>query len=100
MRWFGLAVWAAILFATSLASAAPVSDVLGACDKLAKQGQCSYTINDKNGDISGCTKSSSCFYCPNDGKRQCFQVRQGDTRPVPGPDRLLNTLVEQPRSRR
>lgn len=56
------------------AVAAPVKKVLSACDRTSG---CNYTINDKNGDISGCSQQSgTCFYCPNDGKRQCFAVRQ------------------------
>ncbi len=52
----------------------PDQEVLGACDNTAG---CSYSINDKTGDISGCSKTSGkCFYCPNDGKRQCFAIRQ------------------------
>lgn len=65
------------------AVAAPVKKVLSACDRTSG---CNYTINDKNGDISGCSQQSgTCFYCPNDGKRQCFAVRQlpqGGRRPV------------------
>jgi hypothetical protein len=59
------------------ASAASVDDVTAACDNMAaaKAGSCSYTIN-KAGDINGCSEHS-CFYCPNDGKRECFAVRQG-----------------------
>lgn len=56
------------------AEAAPIKKVLGACDNTPG---CSYSISDKTGDISGCsTQSGKCFYCPNDGKRQCFAVRQ------------------------
>lgn len=65
------------------AGAAPVKKVLSACDRTSG---CNYTINDKNGDISGCSQQSgTCFYCPNDGKRQCFAVRQppqGGQRPA------------------
>src|SRR5262245_8265981 len=65
------------------AHAAPIKDVLSACDKTAG---CSYSINDKTGDISGCsTKSGKCFYCPNDGKKECFAVRrlpQGTEKPI------------------
>lgn len=59
------------------ASAASVDDVTAACDKMAaeKSGSCGYTIN-KAGDINGCSQNS-CFYCPNDGKRECIAVRQG-----------------------
>jgi hypothetical protein len=52
-----------------VAQAAPVNDVLGACDRTAG---CDYKTN-KAGDISGCSKQA-CFYCPNDGKRECFGV--------------------------
>jgi hypothetical protein len=56
------------------AEAAPIKKLLGACDNTPG---CSYSINDKTGDISGCSKTSGkCFYCPNDGKRQCFAIRQ------------------------
>jgi hypothetical protein len=64
----------ALLALSTGAAAAPVKKVLGACDNTPG---CNYSINDKNGDISGCsTKSGTCFYCPNDGKRQCFAVRK------------------------
>lgn len=49
--------------------AADAGAVLGACDRTAG---CNYTQN-KAGDISGCS-SQACFYCPADGKRQCFGV--------------------------
>lgn len=66
------------------AEAAPIKKVLSACDKTSG---CNYTINDKNGDISGCSRQSgTCFYCPNDGKRQCFAVRQV---PPPGKKPVL-----------
>lgn len=71
------------------ADAAPIKKVLGACDNTPG---CSYSINDKTGDVSGCsTQSGKCFYCPNDGKRECFAVRRvpvGGQRPV-----LLNEGV-------
>jgi hypothetical protein len=86
---FSGAITLAALAFSSEAAAAPVKKVLGACDNTPG---CNYSINDKNGDISGCsTKSGTCFYCPNDGKRQCFAVRQLPTagkRPV-----LLNGEV-------
>lgn len=52
------------------AHAASVNDVLGACDRTPG---CGYSQNKKNGDVSGCSKNA-CFYCPADGKRQCFSV--------------------------
>lgn len=66
------------------ANAAPIKKVLGACDNTPG---CNYKKNKKNGDISGCsTTSGKCFYCPNDGKKQCFaigrQLLQGDKLPV------------------
>lgn len=74
---FAIAAVAAALAgigAVGEAHATPIKKVLGACDNTPG---CGYSINDKNGDISGCsTKSGKCFYCPNDGKRQCFAVRQ------------------------
>ena len=62
-----------LCFAVSTgASAAPIKKVLGACDNTPG---CDYSINKKNGDISGCSKKSGkCFYCPNDGKKQCFAI--------------------------
>ncbi len=88
-----LMMFAAMLLATFglgvEADAAPIKKVLGACDNTPG---CSYSINDKTGDISGCsTQSGKCFYCPNDGKRQCMAVRRLPTsgkRPV-----LLNEDV-------
>lgn len=54
------------------AYAAPIKKVLAACDRTPG---CGYSIDDKTGDIAGCSKKSGkCFYCPNDGKRQCFAV--------------------------
>lgn len=62
------------------AAAASRSAVLSACNRTAG---CGYTKNDKNGDISGCSRQSGkCFYCPNDGKKQCFGV--GRTLPPAG----------------
>lgn len=74
----------AILAATSYmtdASAAPIQDVLGACDRTPG---CSYTANG-SGDVSGCSPHA-CFYCPNDGKRECFPVgaRQVNRGSLPG----------------
>lgn len=70
---FGAVVFATLGLATA-ADAAPIKKVLGACDNTPG---CSYSISDKTGDISGCsTQSGKCFYCPNDGKRQCFAVRR------------------------
>jgi hypothetical protein len=66
---------------SSPALAAPVDQVLSACDKMAASGgNCGYSINEKNGDITGCT-SNSCFYCPNDGKRECIAVREAPKAP-------------------
>lgn len=66
-------------FATPAESASR-SAVLSACNRTAG---CGYTKNDKNGDISGCSRQSGkCFYCPNDGKKQCFGV--GRTLPPAG----------------
>jgi hypothetical protein len=74
---FAVILAAGTFSATSLVStaeAAPVKKVLSACDNTPG---CGYSINKKNGDISGCsTTSGKCFYCPNDGKRQCFAVRR------------------------
>lgn len=62
----------------NISEAAPIKDVLAACDKMAdkKKGSCGYTINKDNGDISGCATGSDCFYCANDGKRECIKVRK------------------------
>lgn len=59
-----------MLPSTQLAHAASVNDVLEACDRTPG---CGYSQNKKNGDVSGCSKNA-CFYCPADGKRQCFSV--------------------------
>lgn len=90
--WLSAAI--AIGFASHAAMAASVNAVLGACDNTPG---CNYTINDKNGDISGCsTGSNTCFYCPNDGKRECFQVGKrvtsGTPKPIAGPDNLLTNM--------
>jgi hypothetical protein len=64
----------------SPAEAASRSAVLSACNRTAG---CGYTKNKDNGDISGCSRQSGkCFYCPNDGKKQCFGV--GRTLPPAG----------------
>ena len=49
--------------------AADAGAVLGACDRTPG---CDYH-QEKNGDVSGCSKQA-CFYCPADGKKQCFGV--------------------------
>ena len=68
----GFAVATAIALFTfgQSAFAAPIGAVVKACDRTAG---CNYTLN-KAGDLSGCS-SKACFYCPNDGKRQCFGVQ-------------------------
>lgn len=64
----------------SPAGAASRKDVLAACNNTPG---CGYSKNKKNGDISGCSiNAGKCFYCPNDGKRQCFGV--GRQLPPPG----------------
>jgi hypothetical protein len=75
---------AIVLFAFGKsASAADVGAVTAACDRTAG---CNYTINGA-GDISGCSPHA-CFYCPNDGKRQCFPVGRvvptGSKNPIVG----------------
>lgn len=66
--------------AAAPAEAASRSAVLSACNRTAG---CGYTKNKDNGDISGCSRQSGkCFYCPNDGKKQCFGV--GRTLPPAG----------------
>ena len=71
---------AALWSTATPADAASRSAVLAACSRT--QG-CGYTKNKDNGDISGCSlQSGKCFYCPNDGKKQCFGV--GRTLPPPG----------------
>lgn len=65
----------AILFAfaigvfASSAGAAPVGQVIAACDNMHNAGQtCNYGI--KGNALVGCT-SSTVFVCPADGSRQC-----------------------------
>ena len=71
LAFFGELVWGSALNAT------PIKKVLAACDNTPG---CGYSINKKNGDISGCSKTSGkCFYCANDGKRQCVAVRRAVT---------------------
>ncbi len=65
---FAIAATMAVLAFGKPASAAPIGAVVKACDRTAG---CNYNVNNKNGDLSGCSKHA-CFYCPNDGKRQCF----------------------------
>lgn len=84
------------LFLAALLAAGPLvpaseaasrSAVLSACNRTAG---CGYTKNDKNGDISGCSlQSGKCFYCPNDGKKQCFGV--GRKLPPPGKLPVITT---------
>ena len=68
-------IFAAILSGlcfTAPAGAASRSAVLSACDHTER---CGYSKNKKNGDISGCSiNANTCFYCPNDGKKQCFSI--------------------------
>ena len=54
--------------------AAPVEDVVAACDRMdeAKPGSCRYTVT-KDG-LGGCTRNG-CFFCPADGSRQCYPMR-------------------------
>ena len=56
------------------ALAADVKDVLGACDRTPG---CNYSTN-KAGDVTGCS-ANACFYCANDGKRQCTGVTKART---------------------
>ncbi|PDT75523.1 hypothetical protein [Bradyrhizobium sp. C9] len=67
---FAVATAVALFALGQSASAAPVGAVVKACDRTAG---CNYSLN-KAGDLSGCS-SKVCFYCPNDGKRQCFPVQ-------------------------
>lgn len=87
-----LSAAAAAVFMSHASIAASINDVLGACDNTPG---CGYSINSKNGDISGCS-SQTCFYCPNDGKRECFQVGKrvtsGTPKPIAGPDNLLTNM--------
>jgi hypothetical protein len=74
--------------------AADATAVLGACDKDPK---CGYT-GAKNGDISGCSQHA-CFYCPADGKHQCFGVgarTKPGGKPRPGPVTIGGVKVEAP----
>ena len=68
---FAVAATMVLLAFGKPASAAPIGAVVKACDRTPG---CNYTLN-KAGDLSGCSKHA-CFYCPNDGKRQCFPVGQ------------------------
>lgn len=95
--WFCAALAAA--FVSHAAPAADVKAVLGACDNTPG---CNYTINSKNGDITGCsTGSGTCFYCPNDGKRECMavpaRVQPGETpNYIGGADNLLTDIGAAP----
>lgn len=66
----------------ALAETKPVEVVIGACDAVADKDpkKCGYSAGD-NGDIAGCFKGGSCFYCPADGSRQCTMVRIGNVGP-------------------
>jgi hypothetical protein len=66
-----IALMAAAFLYAAPASAAPVEDVIGACDRTAG---CDYKI--KGNGISGCSPTA-CFYCPADGSRQCTQTGKG-----------------------
>ena len=74
---FSAMALAGALFCSAPASAAPVDDVIRACDRTAG---CNYKI-EGNG-ISGCSPNA-CFRCPADGSRQCSQVPQ-QSRTQPG----------------
>ena len=67
---FAVATAIALFAFGQSASAAPIGAVVKACDRT--EG-CNYTLN-KAGDLSGCSKKA-CFYCPNDGKRQCIGIQ-------------------------
>ena len=55
-----------VALSTPAIADANVKDVLGACDRTPG---CNYTINKKDGVISGCsTQSGVCFNCGKDGK--------------------------------
>lgn len=56
------------------AMAAPVEQVVAACDRMdaEKPGSCRYTVT-KDG-LGGCTRNG-CFFCPVDGSRQCYAMR-------------------------
>ncbi len=83
---------AALLAFVSLATpamAAPIKAVLKACDNTPG---CGYSINKKNGDISGCsTTTGKCFYCANDGKRECISLAK------PAPDHSRQPAVRAPK---
>jgi hypothetical protein len=95
-------LWLSAAFAAAFwvhtASAADVKAVLDACDNTSN---CGYTING-SGDISGCS-GETCFYCPNDGKRECFGVGAARVQPgskpkhMPGPDNLLTDMKASPK---
>ena len=67
---FAVATAIALFTLGQSASAAPIGAVVKACDRT--EG-CNYTLN-KAGDLSGCSKKA-CFYCLNDGKRQCIGIQ-------------------------
>lgn len=70
-----LALGLYVVFAIPTVHAAPVEQVVAACDKMdaQKPGSCSYTVD--GGGLHGCTKNG-CFTCPVDGSRQCHSVRK------------------------
>ena len=85
-----LALGAVAALAAGPARAAPVEDVVAACDKMAdeKPGSCRYTVT-KDG-LGGCTRNG-CFFCPADGKRQCYPMRsssQGGSHVEVGPVKM------------
>ncbi len=81
MALFALGLYAT--FAIPYAQAAPVEQVVAACDKMdaQKPGSCSYTVD--SGGLHGCTKNG-CFTCPVDGSRQCHSVRKSGKSPDVG----------------
>lgn len=70
----------AAALATRPVHAAPVEQVVAACDRMdaQKPGSCSYTVD--SGGLHGCTKNG-CFSCPVDGSRQCHAVRRSGKSP-------------------
>ncbi len=61
------------------AHAAPVEQVVAACDKMdaANPGSCSYTVD--SGGLHGCT-ANTCFVCPIDGSRQCHAAARNGSK--------------------
>lgn len=75
-----LSLGLSVMLVTNAVHAAPVEDVVAACDRMdaEKPGSCSYTVD--SGGLHGCT-ANGCFTCPVDGSRQCYPMRTSGKRP-------------------